>query len=368
MASLDDEERTSTYDTVYDSLLTMPKHLVLAQATYEVHFTRHIVANNVWDYRPPRGSESFETILVGEIRPELCGTRFSAKGNHYMGSVFNPTLIEDKTRVKNVLVLGKPSDAPACFGDLFDNQIATLCDVVGQDKRELSGKNIQIKEWTAHADAGNTGSPDYIVIVTEPMYTTVRSAQSSKHSKGRITKKVLTERAAAAVAASSSSKTVEDFDFEDMDLASSLCDDIETDANSTTLSKDIANKPITTNDLYNPSVLPDYGGDLFKHVHAKLRQLDFRDVNDELIPPQDWYSQLRQGTLVMVRASLHAFNWDNRRVYQLNAHTVRVLLPSLSDIEERKPTILDPDSFKKRTTSEAAALVSQVVLGKRSRK
>ncbi|KAF8439960.1 hypothetical protein L210DRAFT_850314 [Boletus edulis BED1] len=365
MASLDDEERTSTYDTVYDSLLTMPKHLVLAQATYEVHFTRHIVANNVWDYHPPRGSESFETILVGEIRPELCGTRFSAKGNHYMGSVFNPTLIEDKTRVKNVLVLGKPSDAPACFGDLFDNQIATLCDVVGQDKRELSGKNIQIKEWTAHADAGNTGSPDYIVVVTEPMYTTVRSAQSSKHSKGRITKKVLTERAVAAVAASSSSKTVEDFDFEDMDLASTLT--------------------VTTNDLYNPSVLPDYGGDLFKHVHAKLRQLDFRDVNDELIPPQDWYSQLRQGTLVMVRTSLHAFNWDNRRVstttippphqciisfqvYQLNAHTVRVLLPSLSDIEERKPTILDPDSFKKRTTSEAAALVSQVVLGKRSRK
>lgn len=161
MATLDDKERMSTYDTVYDSLLTMPKHLVLAQVTYSVHFSRHIVANNVWDYRPPRGSEAFETILVGEIQPALCGTRFSAKGNHFMGSLFNvchhlssscvsassesccplkATLIEDKTRVKNVFVLGKPSDAPACLGDLFDNQIATLCDVVEQDKREVSGK------------------------------------------------------------------------------------------------------------------------------------------------------------------------------------------------------------------------------------
>ncbi|KAF8445032.1 hypothetical protein L210DRAFT_3502415 [Boletus edulis BED1] len=230
-------------------------------------------------------------------------------------------------------------------------------------------QNIQIKEWTAHADTRNTqsSSPDYIVVVTEPMYTTATSAPGGKRAKGRITKKVLTERTSAAAA--SSSNTGEDFGLEDMDLA--LSDEIETEPISTAPSKEIANKPtlaVTTNDLYHPSILPDYGGDLFRHVQAKLRQLDFRDVNDELIPPQDWYSQLRQGTLVMVRASLHAFNWDNRRVYQLNAHTVRVLLPSLSDVEERKPTILDPDSSKKRTTSEAAALVSQVVLGKRPRK
>ncbi|KAH0840318.1 hypothetical protein J3R83DRAFT_1331 [Lanmaoa asiatica] len=66
-----------------------------------------------------------------------------------------------------------------------------------------------------------------------------------------------------------------------------------------------------------PSILPDYGGDLFKHVNAKLRQLDFRDIDDDLIHPEGWYSQLRQETLVLVRASLHAFNWDNRRVSQL---------------------------------------------------
>ena len=51
----------------------------------------------------------------------------------------------------------------------------------------------------------------------------------------------------------------------------------------------------------------------------KLHQLDFRNVDDELITPDEWYSELRQGTLVMVRATLHAFNWDNRRVCMLHS-------------------------------------------------
>ena len=85
----------------------------------------------------------------------------------------------------------------------------------------------------------------------------------------------------------------------------------------------------------------------------------------------------------MVHATLQAFNWDNRRVcrqvvssvtletdynkvYQLNAHTIRVLSNSLTDVEECKETILDPDSFNNnvRLRSEAAAMVSQVQLGK----
>lgn len=69
---------------------------------------------------------------------------------------------------------------------------------------------------------------------------------------------------------------------------------------------------ITTNNFYEPAVLPDYGGELFQHVNAKLRQLDIRNVENNLIPPQDWYSELRRGTLVMIRATLHTFNWKER--------------------------------------------------------
>ncbi|KAG2146154.1 uncharacterized protein EDB93DRAFT_1104530 [Suillus bovinus] len=76
-----------------------------------------------------------------------------------------------------------------------------------------------------------------------------------------------------------------------------------------------------------------YGGELFQHVNAKLRQLDIRIVENDLIPPQDWYSSLRRGTLVMIRATLHALNWKERRVYQLNAHTIRILDESKLEIE-----------------------------------
>ena len=83
------ESPADIYDSVYDSLLSMPARLVLARSTYGVDFGRHVVANNVWEYRSLGGLETFETILVGEIRPAECGTRFSAKGNHFLGSMVN---------------------------------------------------------------------------------------------------------------------------------------------------------------------------------------------------------------------------------------------------------------------------------------
>jgi hypothetical protein len=82
---------------------------------------------------------------------------------------------------------------------------------------------------------------------------------------------------------------------------------------------------ITTNMFYEPTVLPDYGGDLFQHVNAKLRQLDIRNVENVLIPPQEWYSSLRRGTLVMIRATLHAFNWKERQVGTIHLKTVQIV-------------------------------------------
>ncbi|KAF8123342.1 hypothetical protein EV363DRAFT_1300520 [Boletus edulis] len=130
---------------------------------------------------------------------------------------------------------------------------------------------------------------------------------------------------------------------------------ISDDAHSRTAAGPSNNKAddandITTNTLYPPNVLPDYGGDLFSHVHAKLRQLDIRNIDDKLVHPQDWYSKLRQGTLVMV--------------YQLTGHTIRALVPSELEIEEHKVTVLNPEPVNTSSSSEAAALLSSVVLGK----
>jgi hypothetical protein len=73
---------------------------------------------------------------------------------------------------------------------------------------------------------------------------------------------------------------------------------------------------LTTNTLHDCHVLPDYGGDIFQHETSKLRQLDLRDLDNSLIPPQQWYSKFNKGALVLVNATLHTFNIDeqNRRV------------------------------------------------------
>ena len=77
------------YDSVYDAVFAMPERLVLAQAEYGKHFVRHVATSTVTDYTLPGSNHLYETILVGEIRPALCGTKFSARGNHFHGNPAN---------------------------------------------------------------------------------------------------------------------------------------------------------------------------------------------------------------------------------------------------------------------------------------
>jgi hypothetical protein len=92
----------------------------------------------------------------------------------------------------------------------------------------------------------------------------------------------------------------------------------ETSSTETSGKNNAQESAVTTNTFYEPTILPDYGGDVFQHVNAKLPQLHIRDVDNKLIAPQNWYSALRLGTLVMVRVTLHAFNWKERRVREFS--------------------------------------------------
>lgn len=112
---------------------------------------------------------------------------------------------------------------------------------------------------------------------------------------------------------------------------------------------------------YDPSVLPDYGGSYFNHSKARLVQLDVRDVKNNLIPPWKFYEALRPGTLVLCLVSLHCFTMSDdsgkdrkerkvcfslfvcsldlvtihRQVYQMNAHSIRILSESDEYVEQR---------------------------------
>ncbi|KAG2125169.1 hypothetical protein DEU56DRAFT_759412 [Suillus clintonianus] len=219
-------------------------------------------------------------------------------------------MIDDKTHVKGVFALGQPTQATEMISLLW----TTL------------SKAVNIKEWTAHAGTDQTGAPEFIIVNTEQLYS----------------------KALAGIGERSESKPVE---------GTSPTDGSAKDSGS--------EAAITTNTFYESSILPDYRGDLFQHVNAKLRQLDI----SKLIVPADWYSSLRCGTLVMIRATLHTFNWKEHRVYQLNAHTICVMDPSELEIEplSSQPNRFDYGVNTSSSKSRASDTMAGVQLKKRSR-
>ncbi|KAG1851154.1 hypothetical protein F4604DRAFT_1592499 [Suillus subluteus] len=327
------------YDDVVQQLMALPKGVSLGDATYKDDF--------IWDtnihtgnfaYKCRDNGSEYETVLVGEILPRPCGTKLNAMGNHYVGTASMPNVIDDKARVKAVLALGQLAQSMEMMYITFRNQIATLDDIIQSNIEELKrqNKDMNIKEWTAHAGTDQTGVPEYIIVNTEQLYA-IRD---------------IAKKAISSINDNPDDKPAEG-----------------TSSVDTGTKENMHEAPVMTNTFYEPTILPDYGGELYQHVNAKLRQLDIRDVKSKLIAPQDWYSSLRCGTLVMVRATLHAFNWKERRVYQLNAHTIHVMDPSKLEIE---PLSSQPNGFEYGTSASgskscASDAMARVQLGKRVR-
>lgn len=114
--------------------------------------------------------------------------------------------------------------------------------------------------------------------------------------------------------------------------------------------------------FYDLDLLPDHQGDYFKHVNAKLVQLDIHDEDDVLIPPWQMHDKLRPGTIVLIDATLvcwHIFTkgrggkldrrvsssllelqswiWLNLclcQVYQVQGHRLKVLKKSDAPVED----------------------------------
>jgi hypothetical protein len=121
-------------------------------------------------------------------------------------------------------------------------------------------------------------------------------------------------------------------------------------------------------------LLPDYGGDYFNHVKSKLVQLDVRDKDNNLIGPWRYYEELKPGTLVLALVSLHCYNMideggkerkerkvsivqlDNcdlanrLKIYQMNAHTIRVLDRS-DEVAEVRTRPIAPNSGERAVSA-----------------
>jgi len=64
--------------------------------------------------------------------------------------------------------------------------------------------------------------------------------------------------------------------------------------------------------LYDPRLLPDYSPETFAFEKNKLVQHDVRDIENHLIPAWDIEQGLRPGTVILVSASLHIYNIENK--------------------------------------------------------
>ncbi|KAG1795860.1 hypothetical protein EV424DRAFT_1353357 [Suillus variegatus] len=349
-ARYDNRVEGGLYDDVVRQLMALPKGMSLGDATYKDDFTRETNVNTGnFAYKCKDNGVEYETVLVGEILPRPCGTKFNAIGNHYLGTANTPNVIDDKTRVKGIFTLGQPTQATEMMYVTFGNQITTLDDIIQSDMEELKrqNKDMNVKEWTAHAGTDQSGTPEYIIVNTEQFYAVPKGTQQAVQGKhARVAKKTINDTIEHGEGKVAKNNAV---------AGGSKDNTQETE--------------ITTNTFYDPTILPDYGGDLFQHVNAKLRQLDIRDVENQLIPPQNWYTSLKRGTLVMIRATLHAFNWKERRVYQLNGHTIRVLDASKLEVEplSSQPNGFDIGGSSSTSNSRVSDAMASVQLGKRGR-
>lgn len=86
-AQYDNRVEGGLYDDVVRQLMALPKGMSLGDATYKDDFIRESNVNTGnFAYKCRDNGAEYETVLVGEILPRPCGTKFSAIGNHYLGT------------------------------------------------------------------------------------------------------------------------------------------------------------------------------------------------------------------------------------------------------------------------------------------
>ncbi|KAG1887035.1 hypothetical protein F4604DRAFT_1916865 [Suillus subluteus] len=183
------------YDDVVQQLMALPKGVSLGDATYKEDFVRETnIHTGNFAYECRDNGTEYETVLVGKILPRPCGTKLNAMGNHYVGTASTPNLIDDKAWVKAVLALGQPAQSTEKMYITFRNQIATLDDIIQSDIEELKrqNKDMNVKEWTAHAGTDQTGVLEYIIVNTEQLYVVPKAMQQALQGKcPRVAKKTI---------------------------------------------------------------------------------------------------------------------------------------------------------------------------------
>ncbi|KAJ7439440.1 hypothetical protein B0H11DRAFT_2253912 [Mycena galericulata] len=309
-----ERNESGLYDSIANQIAGMGPE-ALANIDYPDDITRHI---EDWSknhkYLNKDGNE-LKVSIVGEVMGPALGTIIRAHGNYFArdGDNFKP--IDDKTKVKDVIALGIPTCATTKMYNTCLNQIVCVTQITeaNADEDRRKGNSPTVKLWTKTSIEGRQQHDTMMVQL--PVKYAIPSAAGAPRIRRTAKRRLddVDEEGAAAIAK------------KEEVLEKPQLGDIQIGAH------------------YEPALLPDFGGDYFNLVKAKLVQHDICDVNNNLIPPWDLYDALKPGTLVLVLVTLHCFNMvddggkerKERKIYQMNAHSIRVLAESDEYVEPR---------------------------------
>ncbi|KAJ7216231.1 hypothetical protein C8J57DRAFT_1255321 [Mycena rebaudengoi] len=326
------------YQRVVEKLVAM-RNLAMGNINYPADFQRVDLNWNDGTTFVDNTGREFRACIVGEIAGPLHGTAVRASGNFYTnGANFVP--MNDTSKVKDVLALVMPTAATNELANYYDNQLVPLTDVFLKEAEldERNGKIFSsVRLWLK--SLFETQYPDTIMIHMLNKYgvpaeagapgTSGTTPSPQKRVKRKLNDilpvKATGEHTLAVPAAEAAVPPSMCFITLCLVAAESLLEE-----------------EIKLGAYYDPHLLEDYGGPLYKHVKAKLVQHDIRDAtnsNNDLIPPWEIYNCLKPGTLVLCNVSLHIFHFTDKgrtkKLYQLNVHSIKVLADSDYPIEKR---------------------------------
>ncbi|KAJ6447545.1 hypothetical protein C8R45DRAFT_1115834 [Mycena sanguinolenta] len=278
--------------------------------------------------RPHKDATEYSAILMGEIAHPALGTQVSARGNHYDGRVGEPVkYIDDKSKIKDVLVLRAPTLCPPELQATWEDQRALIMDIENTEKYldASVGWNPSFRSCLRSSTVEKPRE-DLITIHTGKKYGVPASAGGPRVAVDAPPALVRVRRRGEEDDGASNGGSVQ-----------------STHSDGPTGPTIPSEDDIKLGAYYDPRLLEDYGGPLFRHANAKLVQLDIRDAANRLIAPWNQYTALRPGSFILASVTFHVYTFEaegndrdrDRKHVQLNARTIRVLDESDFPVQKR---------------------------------
>ncbi|KAJ7776562.1 hypothetical protein DFH07DRAFT_798577 [Mycena maculata] len=301
----------SIYDGCVDALERLGQHS-LAAHDFDVTFGRVVEDEKFISYVNLSNAKVFTAHLIAEIGSESEGTWMAA----YPKKIPAYKLpLADKASAHRMIIAARcPTGAPPKLVQLYNDFMAVLDGVrtKDSDEEEQQGERFQVTEWVTRSDGAWDKPCDIMQLRLAPTYEAPKSRskkESTPPSRPRNQK---------------SQPVPQDTDMESID----------NDSTAKEGEKDTSPAPPKerkVGDAYDPDCLPDHRGPYFAHQKSKLIQRDYKDVDGDLIAPQEVYGKLTEGTLFSAQITLHTYIWDGNpgfprnKIYHIYVERLKIL-------------------------------------------